>query len=222
MTQSSSALTVALIMLGAPAALNAQSVSNLLLVVNSSSPTSEAVAKHYIAKRGVPQDNVCSIQVAATETISREVYESQIEAPVWRCISAARAQDRILYIVLTKDVPLRIGGGGGGRTSTTASVDSELTLLYRRRTGYVVPVAGFVANPYFAGEAAPSTIKPFAHDNFDIYLVTRLDGFTLQDIQGIINRGAAPVRDGRFVLDLRANLIDAGGDSWLRVPPRNG
>src|SRR6187549_2597320 len=124
MTQSSSALTVALIILGAPAALNAQSVSNLLLVVNSSSPTSEAVAKHYIAKRGVPQDNVCSIQVAATETISREVYESQIEAPVWRCISAARAQDRILYIVLTKDVPLRIGGGGGGRTSTTASVDS--------------------------------------------------------------------------------------------------
>jgi len=217
MRQSSSALTLALIMLGAPAALNAQSVSNLLLVVNSSSPTSEAVAKHYIAKRGVPQDNVCSIQVAATETISREVYESQIEAPVWRCISAARAQDRILYIVLTKDVPLRIGGGGGGRTSTTASVDSELTLLYRRRTGYAVPVAGFVANPYFAGEAAPSTIKPFAHDNFDIYLVTRLDGFTLQDIQGIIDRGAAPVRDGRFVLDLRANLIDAGGDSWLRA-----
>jgi len=218
MTRSFSALIVALIALFGPSAVNAQSASNLLLVVNSSSPTSEAVAKHYVAKRGVPQDNVCSIPVAATETISRDVYENQIEAPVWRCISAARAQDRILYIVLTKDVPIRISGGGpGGRNSTTSSVDSELTLLYRRRAGYAVPVAGFVPNPYFAGAAAPSTIKPFAHDNFDIYLVTRLDGFTLQDVQGIIDRGAAPVRDGRFVFDLRANLVDSGGDAWLRV-----
>ncbi len=71
--------------------------------------------------------------------------------------------------------------------------------------------------PYFAGAAAPSMIKPFAHDSFDIYLVTRLDGFTLQDVQGLIDRGAAPVRDGRFVLDLRANLVDPGGDAWLRV-----
>ena len=36
---------------------SAQSASNLLLVVNSSSPSSEAVAKHYISKRGVSQDN---------------------------------------------------------------------------------------------------------------------------------------------------------------------
>jgi uncharacterized protein (TIGR03790 family) len=218
MTRSVPALVVSLIAFVGPSAVYAQSASNLLLVVNSSSPTSEAVAKRYIAKRGVPQDNVCSIQVAATETITRDVYENQIEAAVWRCIAAARAQDQILYIVLTKDVPIRIsGGGGGGRNSTTSSVDSELTLLYRRKSGYVVPVAGFVANPYFAGAAAPSTIKPFAHDSFDIYLVTRLDGFTLPDVEGLIDRGAAPVRDGRFVLDLRANLVDPGGDAWLRV-----
>ena len=92
MTQSSSALTVALIMLGAPAALNAQSVSNLLLVVNSSSPTSEAVAKHYIAKRGVPQDNVCSIQVAATETISTDVTVKFTSKPAAKMNDAERSR----------------------------------------------------------------------------------------------------------------------------------
>src|SRR3954469_4525339 len=158
--------------------VQAQSAANLLLVVNSSSAASEAVAKRYMSRRGVTQNNVCSIAVAATETIARELYESQIETPIWRCVATAQAQDRILYIVLTKDVPIRIGGtGGGGRSSTTASVDSELTLLHRRKTGLPVPVARFVLNRCFGGAAAPATIKPFAHDAYDIYLVTRLDGY---------------------------------------------
>ncbi len=198
--------------------LSAQSAANLLLVVNSSSPASEAVAKRYMSRRGVTQNNVCSIAVAPNETITREAYESQIETPIWRCLATAQAQDRILYIVLTKDVPIRIGGtGGGGRASTTASVDSELTLLYRRKTGQAVAVAGFITNPYFAGTAAPANIKPFAHDQYDIYLVTRLDGYTVQDVEALIDRGASPVRDGHFVLDMRANLADSGGDAWLRV-----
>ena len=44
------------------------------------------------------------------------------------------AQDRILYIVLTKGLPLRIDGTAG-RQGTVSSVDSELTLLYRKMTG---------------------------------------------------------------------------------------
>ena len=42
--------------------------------------------------------------------------------------------DRIFYIVLTKGIPLRISGSGG-RAGTAASVDSELTLLYRKLVG---------------------------------------------------------------------------------------
>lgn len=203
---------------GAATTAGAQSAANLLLVVNTSSPSSEAVAKHYVSRRGVSQNNVCSIQVPVGETVTRDVYQSQIETPIWRCLSTAQSQDRILYIVLTKDVPIRISGtGGGGRNSATASVDSELTLLYRRRAGVPVPIVGFVANPYFAGTAAPATIKPFAHDAYDIYLVTRLDGYTVQDVEALIDRGLSPVRDGHFVLDLRAQLVDSGGDGWLRA-----
>jgi uncharacterized protein (TIGR03790 family) len=194
----------------------AQSAANVLLVVNSTSAASETVAKYYAEHRGVPQDNVCSITTATTESIDRDVYVRQVEQPIWLCIASLRAHDRILYIVLTKDVPIRIRGTGG-RTGTNASVDSELTLLYRRRTGSPAPIAGFVPNPYFAGAAPIASIKPFTHESQDIYLVTRLDGYTVQDALGLIDRAATPVKDGRFILDERASLIDSGGDGWLRT-----
>jgi uncharacterized protein (TIGR03790 family) len=107
--------------------------------------------------------------------------------------------------------------GTGGRNGTVASVDSELTLLYRRRTGRTAPVVGFVPNPYYAGGAQANAVKAFSHDVYDIYLVTRLDGYTVQDVEALIDKGAAPVREGRFVLDERASLVDSGGDAWLRT-----
>jgi uncharacterized protein (TIGR03790 family) len=194
----------------------AQSATNVLLVVNSTSAASGSVSRYYAERRGVPQDNVCSITTPATESISRADYQTQIEQPIWQCIAGLRAHDRILYIVLTKDVPIRISGTGG-RSGTNASVDSELTLLYRRRTGQQAPVAGFVPNPYYAGTGPIANIKPFSHELQDIYLVTRLDGFTVQDAIALIDRATTPSRAGRFVLDERAALVDSGGDRWLRA-----
>ncbi|HUK33214.1 MAG TPA: TIGR03790 family protein, partial [Vicinamibacterales bacterium] len=195
---------------------SAQSAANVLLVINTASAESDAVGRHYISRRGVPSENVCLLVAPTTETVTRAAYESQIEQPIWKCIITARAHDRILYIVLTKGVPIRISGTGG-RSGTNASVDSELTLLYRRHTGRMVPIVGFVPNPYFAGSAAIDTIKPFAHDRYDIYLVTRLDGYSVHDVETLIDKGVAPVRDGRFILDGRSGLVDPGGDAWLRT-----
>jgi uncharacterized protein (TIGR03790 family) len=210
------ALAATVLLVGGNNYAEAQGAANLLLVSNSGSAASEAVARHYASRRGVPQDNVCSIHVPVAESIDRAAYATEIEAPIWKCIATRRAHDRILYIVLTKDIPIRISGTGG-RNGTVSSVDSELTLLYRRHTGRVAPVTGFVPNPYFAGNAAPNTIKPFAHDSQDIYLVTRLDGYTVDDVNALIDRGASPVREGKFVLDQRGNLIDSGGDAWLKA-----
>ena len=187
----------------------------MLLVVNSTSAASGSISRYYAERRGVPQDNVCSITTPAAESISRADYAAQIEQPIWQCIAGPRAHDRILYIVLTKDVPIRISGTGG-RSGTNASVDSELTLLYRRRTGQQAPIAGFVPNPYYAGNGPIANVKPFSHESQDIYLVTRLDGFTAQDAIALIDRATTPSRDGRFVLDERAALVDSGGDRWLR------
>ena len=93
-------------------------------------------------------------------------------------------------------------------------MDSELTLLYRRRTGESAMV-GFVPNPYFAGRRLRPQLKPFTHRAHDIYLVTRLDGYTLQDALALIDRAAAPTADGVFVLDQRAATADPIPNRWL-------
>jgi uncharacterized protein (TIGR03790 family) len=192
----------------------AQTGVNVLLVVNDASSTGETIAKRYAAKRSVPTTNVCHIATTLNETIERPAYEQQIEAGIWRCIARQSAQDRFLYILLTKGVPIRIAGTGG-RSGTIASVDSELTLLYRRHDGQGAGLAGQIPNPYFAGTAPVSTITPFTHEKYDIYLVTRLDGYTVADALALIDRAAAAGRDGRFILDERSSWTD-NGNAWLR------
>ena len=198
--------------LSAPA--KAQTGANVLVVTNRNSAVSEAIGHRYAEKRDVPQENLCTLQLPVAESVSRAEYGEQIEEPIWKCIAQRYAHDRILYIVLTKDVPIRISGTGG-RTGTAASVDSELTLLYRRRSGQDAPIAGFVPNPYFVGTADIASIKPFTHESHDVFLVTRLDGYTLEDALALIDHASAPTADGRFILDQRASSVDPIPNRWL-------
>jgi uncharacterized protein (TIGR03790 family) len=130
-------------------------------------------------------------------------------------LAAKSLQDRILYIVLTKGVPIRIRGTGG-LTGTVASVDSELTLLYRKLLGITITQPGRLENPYFLGDKPIADAGRFTRFASDIYLVTRLDGYTVEDVQRLIDRGLSPTRDGKFVLDQRSHLLErTGGDRWL-------
>lgn len=194
----------------------AQTGSNVLLVINDTSSVSNTIGEYYMRKRNVPPANVCHITVKVDETIQRGEYDRLIQQPIAKCITSGALHDRVLYIVLTKGVPLRIDGTGG-RDGSIASVDSELTLLYRRQTGIAAAVQGTVPNPYFAGSAPANTVsKPFTHEVADIYLVTRLDGYTVEDVIGLIDRASAPSKDGRILLDERSSWR-AAGNSWLKA-----
>ena len=200
-------------MLLCPVPLLAQSASNVLVVANERSPASLQVASRYAARRGVPDDQLVRITAPTSEQISRGEYATQIEAPIARWLASHGAQDRILYIVLTTGVPLRIAGTAG-QAGTVASVDSELALLYRRMSGASVSIGGPVENPYFAA-AAGTDFVPFSHASYDIYLVTRLDGFTVEDAMGLIDRGVAPSHDGTIVLAQRPTAHPTAADEWM-------
>jgi uncharacterized protein (TIGR03790 family) len=199
--------------------LQAQSAENVAVVINDNSEESKRVGDHYAVTRGLPPSNVLRIQTSTQETIERPAYDASIERPLAAAIRRSGLQDRLLYLVLTKGVPLRIAGTTG-LTGTLASVDSELTLLYRRLTGQQVSVSGRVDNPFFLGARPIGDARRFTHREHDIYLVTRLDAYTVQQALGLVNRAQAPRPEGQIVLDQRGAATDRTGDDWLELAAR--
>ena len=241
---------------------------HVLVVINDASPASQQIGDAYVRSRNIPADHVVRLNAPATEVISRTAFELTIQGPIAVHLTRTGLQDQILYIVLTKGIPIRIRGTSG-TDGTTASVDSELTLLYRRmieapaaaviglasspyylRDARVplrvhgtiessedgedketasaeflsrpmldtplLPAVGRVDNPHYLGAAPLSTATRFTREASQLYLVTRLDGFTVDDALGLITRGRARSVAGAVLLDQRAGLTDRGGNAWLR------
>lgn len=205
------------VLLASAAPLVAQTAANVMVVINEASPESVQIGEHYVAKRKVPADNVVRLRTVLTDDIDRAAYEHSIERPISENLTRNAAQDRVHYIVLTKGIPLRVRGSEG-LDGSVASVDSELTLLYRKLLGIPIPPAGKVPNPYYLGDKPPSEAQRFEHRTHDVYLITRLDGFSVDDVIKLIDRGAAPQHDGAFVLDQRDVLVgNRIGDNWLNA-----
>jgi uncharacterized protein (TIGR03790 family) len=195
--------------------LCAQTADNVLVVMNQASRVSLETGLYYAQKRGIAKTNVIAILTTEGETISREDFDRQIATPIATYLTRQGAQDRIIYIVLTRGIPLRIEGSAG-QAGTAAAVDSELALLYRRLTGEQVRTEGPVPNPYFLGDAPIGEARQFRHAEQDIYLVSRLDGYNIEEIKGLIDRGSAPSREGKILLDAKGTP-DQKGDLWLKA-----
>jgi len=195
-----------------------QKPENVLVVVNRSSAVSRSIGEYYALRRHIPTANICRITTKDGESIARGDFEAQVAAPIAAFLRSHRLQEKILYIVTTSGLPLRVEGtnGPGG---DEASLDSELTLLYSDMRGKAHVLAGTIPNPFFShGDAQ------FRHPEFPIYLVTRLAGYDFADVKGIIDRALAAQNQGRFVIDLTGD-DSSPGNQWLlqaaRALPRD-
>jgi uncharacterized protein (TIGR03790 family) len=77
------------------------------LVVNKNVPESRQVADHYIAKRGVPKDQVVELDLPKGEDISRPDYDAKFAGPLREALKDKKA--RVKVLVTTYGVPLRVG-----------------------------------------------------------------------------------------------------------------
>jgi len=196
-----------------PLAAETPGADQVLLVVNRRSRASQEIGDYYAQKRAIPASNRCTIDIVPDEMIARADYETKIEAPVAAFLKRRALTEKILYIVLTTGVPLRIGGTIQDTrpfSSDASSVDSELTLLYRRMRGEKIPLPGPVPNPFFRQRDAP-----FRHPLFPIYMVTRLDAYSMADMKAMVDRALVARNTGKFVIDLRADN-NTPGNQWLR------
>jgi uncharacterized protein (TIGR03790 family) len=190
--------------------LAAQSVANVLLVVNDTSQLSRDIGQYYARQRSVPPRNICHLRTAATEDIGRTKYDREIAGVIGACLTRNQLTEQVLYIVTTGGCPLKIAGSSG-LEGDYASVDSELTLLYTDlKQGKPHSIAGPALNPFFGRRDAK-----FAHPDFPMYLVTRLAAYDLEGVKAIIDRALRAANQGKFVIDLKEPL-PSDGDSWLR------
>lgn len=197
-------------MLAACGVASGQTAQNVLVLVNESSATSRAIAEYYVQRRGIPLANVCRLPMPMSETISRTEYNEVIAAPLGRFLKSGGLVEKVLYIVTTSEVPLRIAGTDG-QGGDTASVDSELAAMYPDLHGHPHRLPGALPNPFFGRRDAA-----FRHPDFPMYLVTRLTGYDFPDVRGIVDRALLAKNRGRFVIDLKSS-DDAPGNNWLRT-----
>jgi uncharacterized protein (TIGR03790 family) len=206
-----------------------RSPNEVLLVYNSASPTSTAIANYYAAKRGITNVLAINCQDSAlndtNETISFSSYTTKIQTPISTYLAK---HSGINFIVLTKGIPIRIDGADTGSENQgqspqdyQPSLDSYLAALgYSTANGNVkATIAGSGAqgvawiNKYYNSNA------PFTHAAFGGYLVTRLDGYTQADATALVDRSLAATTNpatGPILLDVDIN--DGLGDKTTMPP----
>ena len=209
-------LTALLSLMGATPASSAVQAAppgpeRVVVVVNSQSALSRRIGAMYARKRQIPERQLCTVQAPDTETITRAQYTALIETPLGKCLRERKLVEQVFYLVLTQGVPLRVRSEKGAEMQADgASVDSELTLLYRRLHGERFAEAGPVANPFFQQRETPFDLR-----NFAIYLVTRLAAYSYEEVERLVDLSLQARNQGKVVIDMKANN-DEDGNNWLR------
>lgn len=181
-------------------------VKRVLVVINRASEASVQVGSHYVNRRRIPAENVVRVSVSTTDTISMDEFRYGIREPIRRAI--AQNPNPIDFIVLTKGVPIRLVDDSGW------SVDGHLAGM---NLG-IEPLKHSEVHSPERNEAIRRVINPFFMRNerfssrrFNMYLVTRLDGRTVEDAKALVDRSlaAAPSR-GLFFFDGAGDKREGG------------
>jgi uncharacterized protein (TIGR03790 family) len=191
-------LAILMIALIPSAGLGQTNYNDVLVVINSNSPISESVGTYFASKRNIPVSNIARINVSTSEEIDSVGFCS-LRSQVENYITSNGLTNKINYIVTTKGVPLKVNRGNTFSTSSTSSsVESELTLILGSYSANIGG-AGIVYSPYYY------QATHFSRATYGIYLVTRLDGYSYDEIQGLIDRGGPNTpfskTNTKFVLD---------------------
>ena len=173
--------------------------SDVLVIINSNSQISEQVGTYFTNARNIPPKNIIRINAPTTEEISPSEFNN-LRLQIENYIINNNLQNSTNYIVTTKGVPLKVkpvNDSCFSPSSGCASVESELTLILGP---YNSSIGGnrFVFSPYYYQNAH------FSRATYGIYLVTRLDGYTFDNIKAMIDKVAQPImitNSARFVFD---------------------
>jgi uncharacterized protein (TIGR03790 family) len=205
------ATTILALLLLAPVCLWAQApvrYDDVAVIVNDNDAGSGQIAQYFAARRGIPERNILHIRTTADETITPEQF-SDLRAQVEAALLHDNLVASINYLVTTRGVPLRVLAGGSDYSPDwrSASVDAELMLVLgcdsihiNRSTlmsrNHITTHSYFGQAAHFARSAMRQggTPRPY-----DMFLVTRLAGLSVEDVTRLIDRSGPFTKVDRTV-----------------------
>lgn len=204
-----------------------ESYDDVMLVINERSWASREIGSFFAARRSIPERNIYRMNVDTSETIdSARFVQARWQMQEW--MRSRGLVDSINYIVTTKGCPLRVRTSQRDRFDSAgrlvslggqASFEDCIALMNGEDSTLALSVKySFPFNRYYASE------KRFARNQqtLPIYLVTRLDAYTVDQVKGYLVRAESPaiLGDGVWVLDVdptkEGNPGYRVGNDWLR------
>lgn len=217
-----------------PTAVRAAGEGDQVVVAyNQRMSGSKDIAEHYAKVRGVPKEQIIALDVRPDETVSREIFESDIREPLarqfakrglWRTgprtlrdaeAAATRnvtgvVESRVRYLVLCYGVPLRIASSTNVVEKGTTETRPEL----RRNEAAVdselalLPLArdALTLNGPAVNPAYNTTNTALLHPTNSVLMVARLDGPTAEIARGLVDKAVYAETNGlwgRAYFDLR-------------------
>ena len=180
-------------LLGAQQRAASGAAERVLVVENTRSDDSVAIAGYYKRKHNLPRANLVRITASLEEECSQKEYQDQIETPIKAYLAVSKL--KIDYILLTKGLPIRTHEGPAGGFS----VDSLLASMDWAQLTTRSP------NPYFGRN------EPFSHARYNLYLVTRLIGYTRADCLRLVDNAlAGKPSKGPFLIHTGPGHEDGG------------
>lgn len=183
----------------APGAVLTEEAKRVLVIANQNDRGSVDIAKAYANQRALRPAQILLVKTTSSEEIPYENYKAEIEAPLRQAL--AKANPPVDFVVLTRGIPIRLNHANGN------SVDSTIVAMDLPRGQGEGPegMAERLPNPYFGAT------QPFSAKRTKMLLVTRLDGYTVQDVMALMARAkdALPAK-GPFLLDEAANRSGGG------------
>ena len=186
-------------------AIPSSEYSNVLLVTNTNSQDSIDISNAFISSRNITKQ--VNISVSTSESVSFSTFNTSIRQPIEAYLNA-NGITSVDYIVLTKGIPIRYNADSVCRVS---SVDGALSIILSTYSSNICAgtstFSGRVTNPMFGNNTRAN--KTY----YDIYIVSRLDGYTKEDVIRLFNNTNNSVNvtsnGARYLLD--ANPSKTGG-----------
>lgn len=181
---------------------------DVAVIINQNSTVSKEIGAYFAEKRKIPAKNLIPITVPEKETISDEEF-GELRMQIETYLSDNELSGTIRYLVTTKGVPIRINRSipnENAQTTTKASVDNELTLIGGQ-------FASLIGNQGWAIHNYVEFTAHFNRELLPIYLVTRLDAYTKEDVFAMIDNSGPNRLVNKdsviFVFDLDPLPIDS-------------